>query len=177
MRKRIIALLIISLISSILSGCSEKGSGKSVIQDNTSSEDNYTSKQKNDVNDGEDDRNDDKQQEIDVDLTVLSSTMVYAEVFNIMLEPESYLKKTIKVRGEYYSYYHEEKQEYYHFIVIADATACCQQGLEFILLGEHQYPDDFPVDGTEIELTGIFKSDVEDELTYYYIETNSFNII
>ena len=37
---------------------------------------------------------------VDVDLTVLSSTMVYSEVYNMLLfTPDSYLGKTVKMMG------------------------------------------------------------------------------
>ena len=36
---------------------------------------------------------------VDVDLTVLSSTMVYSEVYNMVLEAEGYVGKTVKMNG------------------------------------------------------------------------------
>lgn len=104
-----------------------------------------------------------------VDLTTLSSTMVYAEVYNMMYSPESYMGKTIKMSGQYYASYYQETGKYYCFVIVADAAACCQQGLEFIWNGEHAYPDDYPMDGTEIEVTGVFDSYDEDGTTYYCI--------
>jgi len=53
--------------------------------------------------------------------------------------------------------------------VIADATACCQQGLEFIWNGAHAYPDDYPEQESEIEITGVFQSYQEGSSTYYYL--------
>ena len=42
---------------------------------------------------------------VDLDLTVLSSTMVYAEVYNMLYnDPESYLGKTVRARGEFSIY-------------------------------------------------------------------------
>ena len=45
---------------------------------------------------------------VDVDLTVLSSTMVYAEVFNMMLSPDDYIGKTIRITG-IFSVYQDPK--------------------------------------------------------------------
>ncbi len=104
---------------------------------------------------------------VDVDLTALSSTMVYAEVYNMMTDPDAYMGKTIKMSGQYYSSYFEETEQYYFFVVISDATACCQQGIEFIWNGEHTYPEDYPEDGTEVEVTGVFGSYQELDQTYY----------
>ena len=42
---------------------------------------------------------------VDVDLTVLSSTMVYSEVYNMLYnDPAHYLGKTVKARGEFSIY-------------------------------------------------------------------------
>lgn len=37
--------------------------------------------------------------QIDVDLTKLSSSMVYAEVFNMMVQPQDYVGKQVKMAG------------------------------------------------------------------------------
>ncbi len=110
---------------------------------------------------------------VDVDLTILSSTMVYAEVYNIMIEPDAYVGKVIRMRGEYVAYHDEETDVYYHAVIISDATACCAQGLEFIWTGEHNYPEDYPANETEIEITGVFESFEENGYTWYRIRTNS----
>ena len=103
---------------------------------------------------------------IDLDLTMLSSTMVYAEVYNIMMEPESYVGKTIKMEGLYYADNYTDKS--YHFVIISDATACCAQGLEFIWLGDHSYPKS----DTEVEVVGIFESYEENGQRYYRIDAH-----
>ena len=107
-----------------------------------------------------------------VDLTALSSTMVYAEVFNMMMEPERYIGRTIKMKGIYYSSYYNVTQKDYHYIIITDAAACCAQGLEFVCLDDNSYPED----DTEIEVTGIYKSYKEEGITFYYIETDEIII-
>ncbi|MGE4277548.1 MAG: hypothetical protein AB7E30_10295 [Lawsonibacter sp.] len=106
---------------------------------------------------------------VDVDLSVLSSTMVYAEVYNMMTDPGAYMGKTIRIKGQYNSSYFEDTKKYYFFVVISDATACCQQGIEFQWNGEHSYPEDYPEDGSEIEVTGVFGSYQELGQTYYYL--------
>ena len=93
---------------------------------------------------------------VDVDLTELSSTMIYSEVSNMVTTPDDYVGKTVKMSGQFASFYDESVDEYYFACVIADATACCQQGLEFQLAGNHSYPDDYPEEGTEITVEGTF---------------------
>lgn len=95
--------------------------------------------------------------DLDVDLTKLSSTMVYSEVYNMMSSPDSYIGKTVKMKGQFAYYEDPDTKNQYFACIIADATACCSQGLEFILTGEHTYPNDYPALGTEITVTGIFE--------------------
>lgn len=104
---------------------------------------------------------------VDVDLAAMSSTMVFAEVYNMMTEPQNYMGKTVRMRGRYYNEYNVATQTYYHFVLIADASACCQQGIEFIWNGEHTYPDDYPADNEYVEVTGVFGSYEETVQTYY----------
>jgi translation initiation factor 1 (eIF-1/SUI1) len=115
--------------------------------------------------------------EVDVDLTSLSSTMVYAEVYNMMINPEEYIGKTIKISGQYYASWFEETEQYYHGVIISDATACCSEGLEFIWDDNtHTYPDEYPEDYTEVEIIGVFDSYEELGSTYYYIATDDITV-
>jgi len=114
---------------------------------------------------------------VDVDLTVLSSTMVYAEVYNMMVRPDDYIGKVVKMRGPYYASYYDETGKYYHYVIIEDATACCQQGLEFIWDGGHTYPDDYPENNTNIEVVGVFGSYEELGSTYYYLAAADISIL
>ena len=114
---------------------------------------------------------------VDVDLTVLSGTMVYAEVNNIMISPKNYVGKTIKMSGLYYASYFDQTDQYYHYVVITDATSCCPQGLEFIWDGKHAYPDDYPEYQAQIEVIGVFDSYDELGQTYYYLDVNDLSVL
>ena len=104
--------------------------------------------------------------EIDVDLTKMSSTMVYSEVYNMMASPERYIGSTIKMDGEFALYHDEATDEYYFACVIQDATACCAQGIEFVLTEDYRYPDDYPKPGDEICVVGVFDTYKEGNYTY-----------
>ncbi len=104
--------------------------------------------------------------DIDVDLTVLSSTMVYSEVYNMLYEPQKYIGKVVKMKGPFAFFRDEATGVYYFACIIKDATACCAQGIEFVLAGEHRYPDDYPKAGEEICVVGVFDTYVEGEYTY-----------
>ena len=109
---------------------------------------------------------------VDVDLTLLSSTMVFAEVFNMMTSPEDYLGKTIRARGNYAPQYFEGTDQYYHYVTVDDAAACCQQGLEFILNDDRTYPEDYPKHMAEIEVVGVFTSYYELGGDVYYLDVD-----
>jgi len=106
----------------------------------------------------------------EVDLTLLSSTMIYAQVSNMLANPDEYMGKTIRMNGLYYSSYYDMTKTRYHYVVIEDATACCAQGLEFIWNGKHAYPRDYPEENAKIEIIGVFDSYDELGKTYYYID-------
>ncbi|MCR5668693.1 MAG: hypothetical protein K6G05_06550 [Lachnospiraceae bacterium] len=101
-----------------------------------------------------------------VDLTTLSSTMVYSEVYNMLINPTEYIGKTVKMEGQFRVYHDESTNKYYFACIISDATACCTQGIEFELAGDFNYPDDYPAEGSDICVTGVFDTYQEDESTY-----------
>ena len=103
---------------------------------------------------------------IDVDLTQLSSTMVYSEVYNMLNKPDGYKGKTVKMNGAFSVYEDEATGNVYLACIIADATACCSQGIEFVLAGNHKYPDDYPELGSDITVVGTFGTYNEGEYTY-----------
>ncbi|MCR4711191.1 MAG: hypothetical protein K5707_02735 [Clostridia bacterium] len=103
---------------------------------------------------------------IDVDLTMLSSTMVYSEVYNMMISPETYIGKTVKMAGMFASYYDENADQYYYACIIQDATACCAQGIEFVLTDDYTYPDDYPEEGGDICVVGVFDTYRDGEFMY-----------
>ena len=87
---------------------------------------------------------------VDVDLTVLSSTMVYSEVYNMLYnDPAHYLGKTVKARGEFSIYQLVtdgvlQPDPVSYACIISDAAACCAEGMEFV-----------PVSYTHLTLPGI----------------------
>ena len=46
---------------------------------------------------------------VDIDLTALSSTVVYGQVYNMMYYPEKFVGKTIRMEGMYSDYFDEAK--------------------------------------------------------------------
>ena len=111
----------------------------------------------------------------EVDLTVLSSTMVYSEVYNMLYyDQESYYGKTVKANGIFAIYQMvvdgvTQPDPVAYACIIADATACCAEGMEFVLEGDYTYPDDYPELGAEITVIGEFQSYEENGMTWYHL--------
>ncbi|MCL1809697.1 MAG: hypothetical protein FWG42_08075 [Clostridiales bacterium] len=152
MKKRLCVLLALCLICALAAGCADQGAAEAA---NTTSAENAASAG--------------RVEKVDIDLTQMSSTMVYGEVYSIMACPDDYLGKTIKAKGPYSAQYYDVTDKYYHYLVVADSTACCSQGIEFVWNGDHNYPEDYPEEEEEIEITGVFGSYDELDRTYYYL--------
>lgn len=102
---------------------------------------------------------------VDLDLSVLSGTVVYSQVYDMIMSPELYMGKLVRMKGLFSYFQDPETLKEYFAVIIADATACCAQGIEFVWNG-HQYPKDFPPLDTELTVTGVFGTYEENGFTY-----------
>ncbi|MBR4539944.1 MAG: hypothetical protein IKO52_14040 [Clostridia bacterium] len=109
------------------------------------------------------------EQEIDLDLSQFSGTVVYAQIYQLAIHPEDYLGKIIRLSGWYDVVVDDETGVVYTVCFIPDATACCAQGIEFVWGGEHSFPDNYPESGTEIMVTGRFETYFEGEWEYMHL--------
>lgn len=103
-----------------------------------------------------------------VDLTELSGTMVYSQVFDMVSMPENYLGAHVRMRGTALSYTDPDTERTFHAVLIADATACCQQGIEYVLAS-----GDYPQDGTEVTVEGTFATVQENGIEYCMLQDAS----
>ncbi len=110
-----------------------------------------------------------KNYKVDLDLSKLSGTVVFSQVYNMMVEPEPYLGKIIKIAGYYSAYEDTEREVVYHACIIPDAAACCSQGIEFVRSGEPVWPDEYPGEGTDIVVTGRLETYEEDGYEYLHL--------
>ena len=107
-----------------------------------------------------------------IDLTAMSSTMVFAEVFNMTTHPEDYVGKTVKMQGIFSTgklYAQEGTFEDGGMVfacIIQDAAACCAQGIPFDLAESRAYPEEYPELGAPITVTGTFKICTQDGLEF-----------
>lgn len=176
--KKLLVLTIVLLLA-FLSGCT----GATATENNDNDNSNLISEESIKESIGQAIEKEDEtveietvEEAIDVDLTKLSSTMVYAEVYNIVNYPDDYEGKTIKLKGSYFGTFVEESGQYFHAVVIADAIGCCAQGLDFVITGAG---DNFvyPNEGDEIEMIGVIESYVDEGTTYYRIRTEGLTIV
>ena len=107
-----------------------------------------------------------QQETVDIDLTKMSSTMVYSQVGNMMNNPKAYIGKNVKMSGSFAVYQDEGTGSLYFACVIKDATACCSQGIEFVLADERAYPEEYPKRGADICVIGTYDTYQEGQYTY-----------
>ena len=110
---------------------------------------------------------------VDLDLTQLSATMVFAEVAAMVRTPEDYLGKRVRMAGPLAVYEANPALgiDYFYTVVIQDATACCQQGMEFI------WPEGtLPEAGTGLVVTGTFAEYDCGGLPSYHIVADTVEI-
>lgn len=94
---------------------------------------------------------------VDLDLTKMGKDMVYANVFQMMTEPDKFIGKRVKIAG-ILNVVPVEGQNYY-CCIIKDAQGCCQNGIEFVWGdGSHKYPEEYPKEDAEICVTGVFET-------------------
>ena len=103
---------------------------------------------------------------IDLDLTKISGTVVYSQVYDMMTQPDAYMGQVIRVKGSFSYFQDPQTRQEYFAVIIADAAACCAQGIEFVWEGDHAYPQDYPPLDSEITVTGTFNTYYEGENMY-----------
>ncbi len=180
MKKTLSIMLVICMIFA-LAACGKDAGGQNAATTappaSKQSDSNVNGQEFKETKAAQEGKNVDANQGIDVDLTKLSGTMVYSEVYNMLSAPENYIGRTVKMNGSFNLYCQKTDENgepdlnypIYYACVIADATACCSQGLEFVLDGNFAYPDDYPELGDNITVTGTFETYKEDGTTYCHL--------
>lgn len=112
---------------------------------------------------------------VDVDLTPLSITMLYAQVTQMNYSPQEYIGKRVKTVGQFAYYPMADENgnpiegQGYYVCLVNDSTACCSSGLEFILKGDPKYPEDYPKQNSVITVAGEFQTYYEGEYMYSHL--------
>ena len=101
-----------------------------------------------------------------VDLTVFNATMAHAEAEKILIvEPDNYIGRTIKVSGEYF--YQSQTGKHY---VIVEGSATCPKAFEL------KWDSGYLQEGAIITVTGIFESYTEADMTWYRLDVGEMLI-
>ena len=109
---------------------------------------------------------------VDFDLSEMNSNMVYSQVFNMMMEPEIYDDKVIKMRGNFAIYPNSPTANGgdAYAVIISDALACCQQGIEF----KYDFGDKLPKEGDIITVTGVYVTALlPGDMVFNYVKADS----
>ena len=103
---------------------------------------------------------------IDLDLSNMSGTVVYAQIYQMALHPEEYIGKIIRLSGWFDVFTDSETGIVYTVCYIPDASACCAQGVEFVWAEDHEEGAVYPEPGIEITVTGRFETYFEGDWEY-----------
>lgn len=111
-----------------------------------------------------------KKEKVDFDLSVMKPNMVYAQVFDMLVSPETYENKVIRMKGNFEIYEGSEIMGKSYAVIIYDALACCQQGIEF----RYDFGGNLPERGVEMTVTGKFiLSELESGISYNFVQADS----
>ncbi|MDY5463897.1 hypothetical protein ACQQ9V_06700 [Hornefia butyriciproducens] len=166
------AILLLFLCALILTGCGTKNNEtqksdsapKTTQSESASSDNGSTETEASDSSnaDGNAGKEKNSRKKGLLDLTKMSSTAIYSEVYNIMIDPDRYKGRMIKIKGVCYITKDDASGKTYYACVIKDATACCSQGIEFKLRKGLSYPED----QSKITVKGTFTTYKEKKMTY-----------
>lgn len=165
--KRFFVIMVVGLVSVSVIGCSQKEINKNSSE--AVATDSVVEEQLEDDGAISDEEEISKDTSVDLDLTAMSSTVIYSEVYNMMMEPLAYVGKTVKLQGNCGIYVDEETGKTYYACIVQDATQCCAQGLEFVLDEDIYSQEDYPQEGDAITIKGEFSTYEENGCQYLTI--------
>lgn len=102
---------------------------------------------------------------VSLDFTKMNYNMASGVIFDMMVAPQKYKNKTMKIHGQFYTEVHSDKRIF--AILIWDLTGCCPTGVTIVPLSSMKFPSDFPKQDEYVTVTGtleIFEIDGEEAL-------------
>ena len=97
--------------------------------------------------------------DVDVDLTTMSSTVVYSYVADMLENPDHYKGQLVRMEGDSNTTHGGT-----HSCIVYDALGCCTEGIEYILEDE-----EYPEDGDGITVVGTFATYKKGEGKYFVL--------
>lgn len=98
--------------------------------------------------------------DVDVDLTTMSSTMVYSYVADMLANPSNYKGQLVRMGGDSNTTHGGT-----HSCIVYDALGCCTEGIEYML----DESEDYPNDGTGITVVGTFATYTKGDNKYFVL--------
>lgn len=171
------SVIVFLAVITLMSGCSKKNNEDFASKNNDSGNVEAVSNQEIQAkNDNENvDRNKlpenplkEVPEKIDLDFTKMNYNMASSIMFEMMVEPEKYIDKNVKINGQFHTSVHEGTR--YFAVINWDLTGCCPTGLNFIPPDNMVFPYFFPEGGSIITVTGTMKlaSDGENEQLCFF---------
>ena len=106
--------------------------------------------------------------ELDFDLSKMNPNMVYALIFDLMMDSEKYEGKTFKLKGDFFTTTGPQGNPVYA-VIIKDAQACCQQGIEF----KYDFGGKIPETSRQVTVTGKYViTEIEEGIQYNYVKAS-----
>lgn len=108
--------------------------------------------------------------EVDEDISILPTTLAYAQTTRMMYDMETYLNNTVKIKGMFYHEINEEYEIDRITIMLLDETSCCQGYFELEL------PEGLahPVNGEQIMIVGTYTTRRDGDYLYPVIEVTDY---
>lgn len=111
-----------------------------------------------------------------MDLSDMSYTMAYAQVYSMVMAPKRHAGETMRIQGSYYGFQTEDGEDV-HLILIIDDAGCCEVGMEFQMTGNHKWPQDFPPNNSIIRLTGLVDTISHGDNVFPLLVANEIQVV
>ncbi|MBQ3686437.1 MAG: hypothetical protein II932_01250 [Treponema sp.] len=91
----------------------------------------------------------------DYDFTKINYYVASGVIFDMMVSPEKYAGKTVKINGQFLSDVIDGRRV--HAVVLWDMTGCCPSGLNLVPREGMRYPADLPASGNYATFFGTLR--------------------
>ena len=106
-----------------------------------------------------------------VDLRTMSRTMAFAAVYDMQVNPGTYIGRLVRMNGSFATFEVRPGEKKGTACIIKDAAACCAAGLEFSLA---EKPKKLPWEDSAIAVEGVFTVEKEAGLEFAVLKNARF---
>ena len=113
--------------------------------------------------------------DVDLDLTTMSSTMIFAQISDVVFNVQNYLGTSLRLNGTFQLWQdsNTETKKNIYVVMVWDAMGCCPQGIELRLPEGMEKPKDL----SDIQVEGIISLRNVDKYQYLYIDVTDLDVI